>query len=421
MEYGRRRGRQQHRAHSKQCAPRGYGEKRPANRLLRLGRWHRSGARQSLWRRSGFRLGRECRQAYRFLSGNFEEGDASPSTEGGAAVARTTEIYIFGFSRGAYTARALAGYLGAPGLLRPEHCDAETEQIAWSIYRTKPHDRYPADRLKLVGKLFRNVRIRCLGVFDTVGALGIPIHWFRRLNRQKYEFHDTELGSNVDVALHALGLDEKRWPFQAAIWSRPNHEGNERVEQVWFPGVHANIRGGYPDGRISRLTLHWMMSRLPQPGLKLRSEAINPKALRDLAHGTVYESREALLYQFDWWRPAFRKVANIGPNGTARVRAVGLPPHGVVHNEYIHWSALERWCAYRSENGGECYRPPNLEAVFDRLSQTYLVRKSHVVGPAAPQLRLVGLSGDVLDPDRPEHAEEANSLLMAAAESLSLR
>ena len=364
----------------------------------------------------GLGLGENVRQAYRFLSGHFEEEVVSPAEGGRVGVAKTTEIYVFGFSRGAYTARALAGYLGAAGLLKPEHCDAETEQAAWAIYRTKPHDRYPSERRKLADKVFRHVRIRCLGVFDTVGALGVPIERFRRFNRHRYEFHDTELGSNVDVALHALGLDEKRWPFRAAIWSRPNHEGNERVEQVWFPGVHTNIGGGYPDERISQLTLHWMMSRLPRPGLKLRPDTISGEMLRELARGTIYESRRIPLYLSDLLRPAFRKVANIGANGTARVRAVGLPPHGLVHNEYIHWSALVRWHAPRSESGGEAYRPPNLSAVFDRLSQTYLQQKSHSVAPAAPELRMVGLSGEVLDPENPEHAEEVNSLLMIARE-----
>ena len=206
----------------------------------------------------GAGMGDKIRAAYRFLSAKFEQDEKS-----------TTEIYIFGFSRGAYTARAVAGFLGASGLLRPEHCDAENEERVWRYYKTPPKSRLPADRIAFEPLLFRDVRVTCLGVFDTVGARGIPVHWFSKLNRLKYEFSDTELGANVDVALHALAIDEKRWAFQPAVWSKPPHVPNKMVEQVWFPGVHSNVGGGYADNRLSRLVLDWMLKRVTASGLGL--------------------------------------------------------------------------------------------------------------------------------------------------------
>jgi uncharacterized protein (DUF2235 family) len=85
-----------------------------------------------------------------------------------------------------------------------------------------------------------------LGVFDTVGALGIPLAFLRRANRDKYEFHDVELSSIVDVNLHALALDEHREPFEAALWRRSKFKHfKTTTEQVWFPGAHADVGGGY--------------------------------------------------------------------------------------------------------------------------------------------------------------------------------
>jgi uncharacterized protein (DUF2235 family) len=212
-------------------------------------------------RGGGFGLGLDgnIRRAYRFLSFHYKPGD---------------EIFIFGFSRGAYTARSLTGYLGAVGLLQCESCTATLEALAWSFYRTPPNDRLPGIWNELQAHVHRreSFRIACLGLFDTVGALGIPLEGLWNLNRQKYEFHDVELSSLVDVGLHALAIDEHRRPFEASLWRRNKFKRTSAiVEQVWFPGVHADIGGGYlsnleyeqaPTGPLDDLTLDWMVKRL---------------------------------------------------------------------------------------------------------------------------------------------------------------
>jgi uncharacterized protein (DUF2235 family) len=149
-------------------------------------------------------LGRNIRQAYRFLSEHYAEGD---------------EIYVFGFSRGAFTARSLVGYLYAIGLLKPRSCTPENERRAWRHYRRKPQDRYCAEWFALEPFVFdrKALRIACLGVFDTVGALGVPLSSFRIANAERFAFHNTELSSIVDVSLHAVAIDERRRPFEAAL------------------------------------------------------------------------------------------------------------------------------------------------------------------------------------------------------------
>jgi hypothetical protein len=334
----------------------------------------------------GAGMGAKIRSAYRFMSANFLQDD-----EG------ATEIYIFGFSRGAYTARAVSGFLGAAGLLRPEHCNAENEEQVWKYYRTSPKDRLPADRLVYQEKLFPHVRVRCLGIFDTVGARGIPVHWFSKLNRVKYEFHDTELGSNVDVALHALAIDEKRSAFQPSVWAKPPHAANERVEQVWFSGVHSNVGGGYEDSRLSQIALEWMMSRVRASKLGLAFDYPHLKTSPEkYAEGKIYESRSLPVFWTDRLKPAFRKLANIKPK-SGRFRPVGLLPRGIVLNEYVHWTCLYRWRRFHDGAQGEHYAPPNLEVAIERVQRTYF--PADVAADDGPPLLVVGADGELLRPD----------------------
>jgi hypothetical protein len=321
---------------------------------------------------TGAGLEDNIRQAYRFLSGHYEPG---------------VEIYIFGFSRGAFTARSLAGYIGAGGLLKPEHCTRENQDRAWAFYRTPPGDRYPFDQRELNKLAFPDVRIKCLGVFDTVGARGIPTEFFNTTNRRKYGFHDVTLGSNVDHALHALAIDELRGPFGASVWQYPNHKNNISVEQVWFSGVHANIGGGYPDTAISDLTLGWMLSRIEAKKLGLTllpdwSATLSPNAV-----GKLYESR-SLVYAWSRISPEVRVINQTIPDVTGRHRLSRLAPHAVPIGECLHWSALYRWTTSSAQRGSVArYAPPNLVAAVDAM-----------LDPMEPKrLPVIGQSGEPLD------------------------
>lgn len=204
---------------------------------------------------TGAGLEDNVRQAYRFLSQYYEPG---------------VEIFIFGFSRGAFTARSLAGFIGSSGLMQPQFCNRENENRAWSYYRIPPKEREPAERINLQRFMFPDLTIKLVGVFDTVGARGIPGELFKTINRVRYGFHDVSLASNIDYALHALAVDERRGPFGASVWQYPNHKNNKCIEQVWFAGVHSNIGGGYPDRGLSDLALEWMLQQIERNGLGLR-------------------------------------------------------------------------------------------------------------------------------------------------------
>lgn len=208
----------------------------------------------------GMGLSRNVQEAYRFVVDHYEPGD---------------ELYFFGFSRGAYTARSTVGLIRNAGVLRREHAGRIGE--AYALYRSR------ADVTKPTGteaKLFRRsysheTGIRFLGVWDTVGALGIPMSGMGWLNR-RWQFHDTELSTTVEAAFQALAIDETRKPFKPAVWSQQPGAGAQRLEQVWFSGCHCDIGGGYPDSGLSDLALLWMADRARSCGLALSEEMLEP-------------------------------------------------------------------------------------------------------------------------------------------------
>ncbi len=198
----------------------------------------------------GWGLSQNVQEGYRFLVENFEPGD---------------ELFLFGFSRGAYTARSLAGLVRNAGILRTVHADKIDE--AYALYRDRAKHPRGEESAKFRATYSHESRIRCIGVWDTVGSLGIPItgvHLLKVLNRP-WQFHDTDLSSQVDAAFHALAIDERRGPFTPTLWSRPDPD--QQVEQVWFSGVHSDVGGGYSDDDLADIALLWMVDRARGCGL----------------------------------------------------------------------------------------------------------------------------------------------------------
>lgn len=329
-------------------------------------------------------LDRNIRQAYRFLTEHYAEGD---------------EIYVFGFSRGAFTARTLVGFLSAVGLLKPRSCTPETERRAWRHYRRKPQDRYCAEWFALEPHVFdrKALRVACLGVFDTVGALGVPLDGFRAANAEKYAFHNTELSSIVDVSLHAVAIDERRRSFEAALWQKPKFKRDVGavIEQVWFPGAHADIGGGYADwtreGPVRRgreeLALAWMIARVKAltPGLHFADfEDRGRRPLRiDLpaaAAATIHRPWPRITRH----RRAARCINQIPPLAEKGTRAVGTMPHAEPIDEAVHIGALEllhrsQGVVFEGEGRPVPYRPRNLVAALPAIAATY--------GAASPAIR----------------------------------
>jgi len=199
-------------------------------------------------------------QGYEFLAKEYQDGD---------------EIYILGFSRGGYTARSLVGMIRNCGLIYPKHL-ALRVPLAYGIYRTRDDNADSFTAKMFRGAFSREIKIRFLGVWDTVGALGIPLNILQDLNMKFYEFHDTKLSSIVENAYHAMAIDEHRQDYTATLWN-PAAEPQQKMEQRWFIGAHCDAGGGYEDRRLSDLTLRWMQDKAGALGLALDAVPVGRK------------------------------------------------------------------------------------------------------------------------------------------------
>ena len=225
---------------------------------------------------------------YRYVVQNYSPGD---------------ELFFFGFSRGAYTVRSLCGLINNCGILkRPS---ARMIQAAFNHYKRSGEPYSPkgtASKAFRTQYSYRRRQVRFLGVFDTVGALGIPFSWLGWLN-PKDEFHDTKTGPNVAIARHALAINERRRDFEATVLlPRPNLD----LRQVWFVGCHADIGGGYrPDGDrtlLSDVTLEWMTREARSAGLAFEDHL--RKGLAPNPHATLHNSSSVKFRSWDdIWRP----------------------------------------------------------------------------------------------------------------------
>ena len=208
-------------------------------------------------------LSRNIREGYGWLCGKHQPGD---------------EVFVSGFSRGAYTARSLVGMIRKCGLLRA--ADAARVEEAYGLYRDKNASPDDEKAAQFRTTHSREIRIRFLGVWDTVGALGIPVSHVP-FSQDYYTWHDTELSKIVDYAYHAIATDERRKDYAVAVWTKLKPE-NKEVEQRWFVGAHANVGGGYgkkPPDTLPNPPLRWMQDKAEAAGLKFRNKA--PVAEKD--------------------------------------------------------------------------------------------------------------------------------------------
>ena len=303
------------------------------------------------------------RAAYRFLALNYEDGD---------------EIFLFGFSRGAYTARSVAGMIGTIGLLTREALVHNHLAEALDRYKMRPaipaQTDFPTQQAFLEGCCHPHVRISFLGVFDTVGSLGVPsvIH-------TDHQFHDITLGDRIRVARQALAIDERRRPFSPCLWSVPDDAPTEvtvtgsdgelrevpRVKQVWFPGVHCDVGGGYDRSGLSDTALKWMTDEATEAGLVFDRSVLDqyldvgqPAYLHDSmnpmyriadAYETVVPRPEVMKDTFvDGWR-------NLTPAPVPQPTEPGEQPRSTSIPVLVASSARERY-----DDADSDYRPDNL-------------------------------------------------------------
>lgn len=245
----------------------------------------------------GFGLSANVQDGYAFLVEHFEPGD---------------ELFLVGFSRGAYTARSLAGLVRNAGVLRREHADRQDE--AYALYRDRAEHPRGEASTAFRARFSHETRIRAVGVWDTVGALGIPLGGLdtvRRLNA-RWRFHDTALSSRVDAAFHAVAVDERRGPFVPTLWQDDPAAAAEgrRVEQVWFAGVHSDVGGGYAERGLADVTLLWMADRLAECGLALDPGALSPQEVVPDPLSPLHDSRTGV---HRLTRPVTRSLGEVAP------------------------------------------------------------------------------------------------------------
>lgn len=250
------------------------------------------------------------------------------------------KIYLFGFSRGAYTVRAISGLINNCGILKRP--DAHLISTAFEIYKSPMAKHHPDGE---VSKDFRSKychpsrNIHFIGVWDTVGALGIPFSLMGLFDSHD-EFYDTKLGPNVAIARHALAIDEQREDFEPTIWTP--RDGLD-LKQIWFAGVHTDVGGSYPPDkqtgiRASDTPLKWMVDEAISAGMQIESHIKD--SLTDGAIGQLHKSRNH-VYRLK--SPLKRPLI-----------VEGKPTK-------IHPSVKSRYMADSS------YRPPQLEKLVEEL------------------------------------------------------
>lgn len=239
----------------------------------------------------GAGLFQKIKDGYSKISQVYQQGD---------------EIFLFGFSRGAYTARCLAGMIAICGLPTEDFTD-DVIETAFQAYRNKDQRQQLLAELNKSCDLF-DAKLTMVGVWDTVGSLGIPAI-FGGVSPIIYGFLDTSLHPDVLNAYHALAIDERREEFPATLWGAAGP--GQTLEQVWFCGVHCDVGGSYPDDpngtALSDITLAWMMNKAAKLGLQFvpavqskYSLPMDPKCALDTKHES---------WNIGWTFPKRRTIA----------------------------------------------------------------------------------------------------------------
>jgi uncharacterized protein (DUF2235 family) len=287
----------------------------------------------------GIGVARNVKSLYTFLCRNYKEGD---------------NIYLFGFSRGAFTVRVLAGLILRCGVVTWNSEEELTQRVklAYAEYKRDVARRATKTRPWLIagqilgGKDAGDIdridfgfdqqypRLSFIGVWDTVDAYGVPVDELKEgIDRYVWPMTlaDRGFSDHVDRACHALSLDDERPTFRPVLWTDPDPSKKpERLSQVWFAGVHCNVGGGYPDDSLACVPLQWMMDEAHACGLRFYRDLHEEYDNRADAHGKQYDSRSGVG---GYYRYGPRDIASLCDDSD----------HGVkVARPQIHASVLER-------------------------------------------------------------------------------
>lgn len=328
----------------------------------------------------GVGLMNHIREAYRFLIFNYEPGD---------------EIFAFGFSRGAFSARSFVGFIRCAGIpqindagriddalrlyergatelesVHSEEARAFRMQYSPSIYVEDGEEEWRAARsADYVKGQAAKLTIRYVGVWDTVGALGVPafLPGAKWLNR-RYGYHSCDLTSGIESARHAVAIDERRRVFAPTLWNNVDALNRELgfssddihapYQQRWYPGVHGSVGGTGPVRKLSDDALAWIISGARKAGLELNI------------------GKSSRIYDI---KPDFRASLNSDPDnvgwmdkglvGRLKARLLSFDRSGPEHIWQVSAAARRRWNAAPDElYEKKPYRPRTLARIAEALA-----------------------------------------------------
>jgi uncharacterized protein (DUF2235 family) len=293
---------------------------------------------------TGYGLDQNILDAYDFLIDTYEEGD---------------EVYFFGFSRGAYTVRALGGFLQLVGLLRPEQKNLSSYALTAYKKAAEGGDFEDAWRFARVLSTER-VPIHFIGVWDTVSSVIVPRpdrFYIPSLQTLPY----TARNPLVRAFRHAIAIDERRQMFDVNRWTegqdfQPNpfgSKGPQDIKQVWFAGNHSDVGGGYPEAEsgLAKFPLSWLILEAKAQGLRINTGMFNHLIMgQPRAGGTrTYVPPDVTAKLHDSMTGAWKLVNAILPGPGSR-----FIPQGAL----VHWSVIERIAKVTD------YKPKNIPAVY---------------------------------------------------------
>lgn len=288
----------------------------------------------------GYGLEADIRDAYVFLIRNFEEGD---------------RVFLFGFSRGAYTARAVASLLRMYGLIPRDNEPLVPYAIRMlmaihAIDQGAGTSGDEANYFKLAADFKATFSTRAcvpwfVGVWDTVSSVG----WYENPLRLPF----TADNPDIEIGRHAIAIDERRAFFRTNLWmpkGLPPHSGPRDLKQVWFPGVHCDVGGGYPESEsgLSKIALAWMLKEAIAAGLLVDSSQMDlilgkgglcappdPNAmLHESLTGLWWLAELLWKRHYNWKTQQWERRPNLGRRRT-------IPP-----NSFVHQSAFQRGGGY---------------------------------------------------------------------------
>lgn len=310
----------------------------------------------------GYGVEERIQRAYGLLAADYEPGD---------------EIHIFGFSRGAYQSRSLASFITLFGV--PKHGAGFDPAKAWALYRTRESRRNDSDVAALRAAAHYPVRIKCVGVWDTVGNLGNP--FVSGFVSRKFAFHDVRLTDQIEIGLHALSIDDVRGPFRPSLWTLPEGQmlaPNQHIEQVWFAGSHADVGGGFAETALSDIALRWMVERATATTGIAFDDALIARTTHPDPLGPQHSSATGSIFFWSGLFPFIRLIRQakdaIPPLRRMLIgswRSGTLPRGQVSINERIHESVEQRFGARIIELAAgqartKTYQPGNLIPVIKK-------------------------------------------------------